>query len=707
MKNAYALLLSAAIVLMLSCNDNKPSEPNQPNDTLLVSATIGAGGGALSHEGFELMVPAGAFATSASLKLYESEDDAGFGDHVISPLYRIDGLPETFAESLHVRIACTGAPSEESFALFGDINDDAGISLLPATDSSGTMLVVIPPRTSVEWGEDVEFGKVAVSAGQEDYFAAIANFKSSYATQLFKITYPAYLIDYIDDIVAYIDEAKAAVEGLGMSFDHHFWEWPIELTVKEVKGLSAGSNGRVWFPKDEPPKTVLNEGAITSANLPSVRVSLHRMVMTVAQHAYDDRQFLYPENSWWHYAVQQWFPSVVPGSPAPAIPEKFAGHEYEPFKGLIAGSTYSSDRDHGYGLTSYVRFLEMKFGKNAIGDIYLELVRTESLHSGLLAGAGDDVYNWLPEYFDKLLQGELYNASTAAMAANVTDSYTIDSDFDTLATFYRGCPHLGAQIYRFELDYDSISIDAVLDLSIAGSGINQDYVTLLVYQYKDGAIAYIGAGNDVKVAGLRDLTQAGYDILAVAVNSYSEDPHTGTTAITVTGAVSTPRVFDFNHAEIYIIDITYDCYEEWEDTTRTFENHHGASWIVDGAFTDNTFNGMKTWTSGDYVCSLFVSITVDPVTLDITDFSASERCGQPTYKQSATIQSVPGKPLPFVGSENYLRWYVGATPTVCDYFEYERIIQGFPPQYDHWYQTCNSSTCLDGDPYISVDIYNQ
>ncbi|MBD3298371.1 MAG: hypothetical protein GF341_06935 [candidate division Zixibacteria bacterium] len=58
--------------------------------------------------------------------------------------------------------------------------------------------------------------------------------------------------------------------------------------------------------------------------------------------------------------------------------------------------------------------------------------------------------------------------------------------------------------------------------------------------------------------------------------------------------------FDFNKAEIFIADITYDCDDEWKDTTSTFENHHGASWDVTGEFVDNVFSGMKMWTSDPY-----------------------------------------------------------------------------------------------------------
>ena len=136
-------------------------------------------------------------------------------------------------------------------------------------------------------------------------------------------------------------------------------------------------------------------------------------------------------------------------------------------------------------------------------------------------------------------------------------------------------------------------------------------------------------------------------------------------------------------------------------------NHHGAQWEVSGEFTDNTFYGFEIYVSGDYACTLSVSVTVDPVSMDLLSFAASERCGKPSYQQSRSIESVPGMNLPFVGSANYPAWQERGTTSVCDYFSYTGIIRGTPPQYDHWYSICTNSACIDEDSQIRVELYNQ
>lgn len=88
MRNRIAFLLCVTIALTLASCDDKSSGPDQPDATLLASAIIGADGGELSYEGFELTVPAGAIAAPASIDLYESTEDAGFGDDMISPPVR-------------------------------------------------------------------------------------------------------------------------------------------------------------------------------------------------------------------------------------------------------------------------------------------------------------------------------------------------------------------------------------------------------------------------------------------------------------------------------------------------------------------------------------------------------------------------------------------------------------------------------------------
>ena len=155
----------------------------------------------MPHDDFTLTVPEGALAASVSLALYETEADHGFGGNAISPLYRIDGLPETFSESLYVRIRYDGTLSEESHIAFGEFAEQ----MIAATDSSGFLVTLIPPRTADGAEFTVDLLKRPSAAANEDHFAAIANYKASYQTPLFTINYPAYLIDYIDDIAAYVD----------------------------------------------------------------------------------------------------------------------------------------------------------------------------------------------------------------------------------------------------------------------------------------------------------------------------------------------------------------------------------------------------------------------------------------------------------------------------------------------------------------------
>lgn len=89
---------------------------------------IGPEGGAFSVEGFELLVPAGAFSETVSLKLQSFEHDNPFDANNASPVFRLTGLPTILNKQLSLRMHSNAPESStdyyfavgESSIAFGD-----------------------------------------------------------------------------------------------------------------------------------------------------------------------------------------------------------------------------------------------------------------------------------------------------------------------------------------------------------------------------------------------------------------------------------------------------------------------------------------------------------------------------------------------------------------------------------------------------------
>lgn len=405
-------------------------------------------------------------------------------------------------------------------------------------------------------------------------------------------------------------------------------------------------------------------------------------------------------NYWWHKAVRQWFQEKVSDPASFTKPSGFKGCETWPFNGLGLNLDYC-------GITPFVKHLAETEGDEVIGRIYEHIRDGQMFIDAILSSTSEPIYNWLPDFFDRYLQGGYYQVSTATLLKDVNGTFTIDSITDTLKTFYPECPQMGAQIYRIDLDYDSISTNATMDLTLQGSGINPDYLTILLYKCKDNALTYLDAGHDISLGDLRTLTNDGYDLIAVLVNSYGEAPYGSTSGLTLMVRVPTPPALNFNTIEIRILDITYECYEEWEDTDTTFQHHHGGSWKATGQFSGYTFTGSNSWGAGDHACSVSVSLTLDPVTMRVTGFEASEQCGNPYWTRNVTIRDVPGMELPFMEGWSDLNWQVVGSPQACGYFDYEGVTLGIEPQHVHWYQICSSPSCVDDGSQILISIYNE
>jgi hypothetical protein len=710
------------MAISFSCSSGDSTGPSQPKETLITRGSIGAEGGTLVGEGIGLTVPAAALASPAEIEIYEMNGERPLGENCASPLFRFEGLPGEFEEPLHIRVKYEGTLSGSSFLAVGLERADsaAGVfdtvyEMYHSSDSSGFLVCDIPVVSS---GSYYQSEKLSGSTSGTDHLTLFVLAVTEYdwlrsSEGHFYIYYPRASNQNIPELAVELERAWDICKDMGFDFT-----WPgsssyaylDSVHVEVQEGVSTGlsmSLGTVNFRKNKSWGSIRFEpGMLKGVTQSELRHLAGRQLANMLTNVYAQRG-VRGHDHWFHYATIFWTDHKF--SPGLTPPTGFTGKERIPLKGIAD----PCEDNMSEGDAAVVEYFAENYGFDAV----LQILRrwgtsgsgSERMIVSMDGTIADPAYVWYPEFVQQYLTGGIYDVSASAFLAAKSGSWVIDEVTDTLKVFSGKNHELSANLYHVDLRPEVLNTNAVVYFTITAGDVIYPHLQVQVYRYDGTSLQFLGDGDTVSIEDAHTIAEAGDDLLAAVIYSDYENPFwCDKHDVTLEVSVYNPPVLDFNTAEIRIYNITYDCYEEWKDTTSNFTNHHGASWKAPGQFNGYTFNGLKTWEGTDnYICSTRIAITIDPITMGVTDFSSSEWCGKATYKQSYTIQSVPGMELPFMQGWSYLNWRVVGSGQACSYFDYESVIQGFPPQYDHWYLRCTNPTCPDEDAEILISIFNE
>ena len=631
---AMILLITAAMLTMFACSGDESSSPEPDEEAPLVVDTLGTAGGTLETDDFALAVPAGAFSSPAELKLYESDEDHGFGDNSVSRFFRLEGLPEAFSESLTVRIRYQGTLTGETYVAAGteEIVLTGGIEqaeemvyrLLSASETSGYIEGKLPPQGVQLLSGGGRPTRLSAEIARRMDFVALANYGSLRTSEHFVSRYPLYLSQYANDLMAYFEAAHDTVVGLGIGYEERLWAWPAEIVVKKYIGEDYGHAG---LEKEKPPVITLDEEKISEALLPDFEPFALIAMMDVAQGIPDPLDFWKPDNVWWHTAVMLWFVAKFGGPEAPTVAERLQGNEMKTLWGLPVGlGTIDLARDHGAAWSAIVDHLTWRYGDQILGSIYHDTRAGTSPISALLHTLPEPEYNWWPHFVDKYLSGDPYGVETTVFLASVasSDRFTIKTAVDTLWEVEKAYNQLSAQLHRIIPDYALVDENACLELSVSCTAADPDYVPLLVYKEKNDVLDYVGEGDEVHVNDLQRLTIDGYEILAVVVNCFTGVPYSEKPIIKLTARVTSRPAYNWCRISMGPLSAHFTT----DDDTDYWDEEWGIAWEGEGSFFENTF--VATWNQrpnplGE-VCSGELTVVLDPATLGVTSLNASETC---------------------------------------------------------------------------------
>lgn len=639
-----AVVAFAVMVAVCSCSKDTSTSPEEVVEEVpLAVDTLDAAGGTLEIDDFALTVPPGAFDSPAEIKLYESREDHGFGDNSVSRFFRLEGIPENFSDSLSVRIQYQGTLTGESYIAVGtdeEVSID-GIeqaegtvySLLPALEISGYLESRLPPREVGLLSKPGESrGATMGTTSFVGRFVAITGYDALNSEHI-KLRYPPDLAHYAGELLTTLEAAHDSVVSIGIGYSGRLWDWPVVAVVKDPNPLCGYCI--VFTPDKKTPSIIIDKNRMNETDLLRFQYHAAMSMMLIAQKSPSPDDYVEPGNVWWHKGVTLWSGIEFGGAHAPSRPKLLAGNEMKALEGLPVGlNNYYLAIKHGYAWTAIVEYLTRRYGNDILGTIYERIRGGQRPAMALLKSLPEPEYNWWPHFADQYLNGNIYEVETAMLLVRVVDSdrFMIKTAEDILWNAEKNYNQLSAHLHRIIPECTLIDESAALELSISYAGVDPDYISLLVYKEKDGVLEFVNEGNTVHVKDLKDLTIYGYEILAVVVNSFTEEPYTEKPKINLTARV-TKQPYNWCSISIGLLSAQFTT-----DEDSTFWDEEWAiRWEGEGTFSGNTFTA--SWSGrpepGGEVSTGELTVVLDPATLDVTSFSAQE-----IYTDALGYQSV-------------------------------------------------------------------
>jgi hypothetical protein len=566
MKSTIARVLLCTSILVGCKTDDPVGSGTTPALPAPVSAIIGTAGGTLTMKGFSLTVPPAAFAATETLTVAAETYDNAFGTHVLTGVFRLEGLPGSFAKSLEVKLECSRSPSAGYYIALGRAvtsarSGESGILYSPyaaAKESTFLRATLLSDslwkgRTSLRRSTRSEGlgARVAWLLGVDEQAILVSHFGH------FKIFYPRYVETMASNLAAALENAYAAFSRMG--FDRTAYDqvpWPMLIEVKKVHfappfppaDLWAGHMpglGEFFMGID------FEEDALVAGDLPTIQRAAGQVFCNLFFMLNDplflgrfDAQMLQVDRNriWPYYAIGAWAGEVFapPGTGGDA-PLNFRLQQMCPFDGLAVGSG-EKPWAHGLGLSPLIRYVAVSYTPEKVFQLYYKIPHVEFAIDALQAILPVSEKEWWPDFLKEYVGGKIYNVTSDDLLKDLSSLsssrvFTIQGPTDTLKKFSDTYADLSARLYRVNLRYSGLDTSALIRFSAGPASLGSQYVGVMLFGLKNKTLTYWQYANTVTVKQVKDLTASGYDIVAAVVNCLNESPYNGSRAIELTVTV--------------------------------------------------------------------------------------------------------------------------------------------------------------------------
>jgi hypothetical protein len=582
--------------------------------------TVDEIGGTIAVDGFQVSIPEGALSGEMTVKIKMVEDTLPWAGHLVSEVYQIEGLPADLTMPLQIRIRYQGKLQATSLicrSMSGIIpyNGTAGnlYRFFTATDSSDYLI------GSISTGQSGGLGKsVRTPSGEtRQTYAALTGF-SQKLSEHFRITLPQEWNPNIKEAMSEImEENYTVIKNLGFSFSKmpsppwEVYAVPFSLQDQKRYGMFLPELDLKQF------NYLFDEAKVHDMDLYYyvLRAAGGRELFHSVLSTYDQKYFqssngkVEPSRFWWHHAVASWaeeefvtyshgythpldFETATSYDPAEIIP-------LASFRGLQtgAGNTETTALKHGGGMTVFVKYLVTTYGKKVLPAIYHFIGEGDAPVNALIKGVKSVdntavLSNWWPEFFKSYMLGKLYGLDESMFMDAAEGTFSITSDQSTEATFDRDYPDLSARIFHIQLEYEDLSPEADLQLTLTGQPVAARETRLMLFQYSNTSGEFLQFGDEayeqITVSNCKTLMDQGYkDLYSVVVNSHVELPAAkGTSGIILETKLLETQLAEYNRCSVNIT-VT----GQWNSESGPSNyNLGGFYWSCeDGEFTDKSF----------------------------------------------------------------------------------------------------------------------
>ncbi len=551
------------ISLFIGCGgSDDPAAPQEPTWSTVMEETIGVGGGAVTGADFNLIIPAGAFTTEATVVVSASSP----GDHPLldsrlvstTTVYRFSGLPE-FTEPLTVELAFDPAVLKDDDPLIVYFEEDVFLDDEPnpvpcgwplqdtvVDPTAGVIRATIPPHVYADQidpqqktSNDIKF--IATQARSNLHYTSNEDFTVSWMES-------AVDQEWVDGLLADLARAKAQLEAMGYKLNRYSSITVEAIPIPGSDGNFIQSKFGIEFSLLQIDPSLQGDERLASAG--------HELFHLFQQgYGICGHYFGYCHN-WLSEACSIWFEPILLANPS------YVADIQNVNANFISKGLETNTADVGYGAGAFLTWLTDKYGQ----DLVLEINRKASENPDI-PGAGVHAVNEA-----MLDRGSYLNFEFREFAR----------DFAIGATGHSGWPMppgdvgvlkktLTKKDFRFQtMDLSAHPILAAIDLNtwptnpspphflvIDVPGGTPPYVEAFVYKSSTvtgswGAAGVAEAGNSVTIPGFG--TGAQNKVKVVLINSNGDVPCTDETGATVTMRLaSCEETVITGHNDVYLM----------------------------------------------------------------------------------------------------------------------------------------------------------
>jgi hypothetical protein len=612
------LIFSSLFILVLAGCSSDSSSPTSPDtgEAPLAQATIDETGGTLEAQGFVLTVPAGALNQATVLKLFTEEPGTVFENDEAAPIFRLEGLPAGLTTGLPLRLTHSSATGDSLYALLGK---SSWVPSLQATalnwevadcsDSLGWALLEIPAR---EWPPDKSDPapiRVTVIRGVAQLETDDGKFRLYWSPRMATSANVTALKGYLEEAMALYDFMGFQQEG--------FDAWPVKAIIMPLDYYGS------WNPN---PDRLGGHLEFNTRELPDaveIKVTAAHELLHFCQYFYD------PRSVWERGMISNnlvWLDEAT----AVYIEDYFApdenycsssrgGRELTPLSGINTPAPGFDLGDHGYGMSSLIRYLAQTEGDDFLLDTYQRIKAGTELVAALNASVDLDISDQWRDFLEELLTGRIYRDvdMVVLMDYPTPTLMTIGSAGDSVGSYPREYSDLSGQTFstswssgfqfstsqRLEFWCDSP------EYSISVFGIMlPDTRTLLSHAY-----------GKVTLGNLPALQENYHDLLVLVANQRMVGPdYLGPTEITLEGRLrATEPPAGYDHGRLLI---RYEA--DWSTGQHTMYQDMTFAEVA-GVFNGSSFTASWDSTASNGVhYSGHLNVTFDPVDLHALSWSA-------------------------------------------------------------------------------------